>query len=499
MSNTIPKAWLVSVSSGFLLGIGFIFPTLWWLCFVGLAPILFLYRVKTFTRFEAFWYAWLTGFILHLFALYAILWHTLPLDWFGVSSSVAEFVLIGGIWIFTAGTLALGTGLFGLLLKSTDRFGAGFVIVPLAWIISEWFGSFLFSIIHLGPDTLIGAHFTLGHIGYLLANDIVLLQAAWLGGVYALGFLVVFINVVLLECAFRFGKRERFVALCVVVALVPLCMIARSAIENVIPPTNAPLRLTLVATTNPSILYMEAGEEERRAEVVLSLLKNTESADILLIPEGLELMRYAKPEERDLLLEKFDMIVDARTLRKTGGEKVSRALFWYSDGPLDFSEKQFTLPLGEHAPYIYRALAAFAPEEFRTQFLRTRALISGEEHRLASLEEGSISVRFCNETMSPSLYASDTSRGAVLFANVASHGWFHGSHTVYEQMQTIAKVRAVESRRWYVQASNMVPSFAIDPYGHVVAETGWGEPGILTVSVFPQNIATPYTRLVRFF
>ena len=63
-------------------------------------------------------------------------------------------------------------------------------------------------------------------------------------------------------------------------------------------------------------------------------------------------------------------------------------------------------------------------------------------------------------------------------------------------MQNVAKVRAVESRRWYIQSGNMVPAFAVDSYGQVVGETEWGTSQVLSVRAPVLEERTAYSRLI---
>src|SRR5262249_21531644 len=58
----------------------------------------------------------------------------------------------------------------------------------------------------------------------------------------------------------------------------------------------------------------------------------------------------------------------------------------------------------------------------------------------------------------------------------------------------LATMRAVETRRWLVRASNSGISAFIDPAGDVVASIPFGVASTLTHSVTPSQQLTPYVR-----
>ena len=161
----------------------------------------------------------------------------------------------------------------------------------------------------------------------------------------------------------------------------------------------------------------------------------------------------------------------------------------------DFQDKQFLIPFGEYMPIYTRAFmtavgrgeeyAGVIPRLDRRPGYNTRPLAAGS---------ALVGVLFCNEVTSPTLYRSLAEEGAGVFINIASHGWFHGSYIVAQQMRSVAIVRAVESRRWYVQASDVAPSFVLDPYGRVAITSAWGLTGSVEATVEIRHDQTPYVR-----
>jgi apolipoprotein N-acyltransferase len=481
--------------SGFFLGIGFFLPWLWWISFAGLLPLLKDEIFISHRPLILFWYGWLLGIVLYGIALWGFSWDTLPLTWYGIDSPLVQFLGVGANWLLTAGSLAVGTGVFVSVIRYVWRNKVSdLLVVPLAWVICEQIGSYTFDLVFLGPGSLVGGHFTLGHLGYLLSNDTVLLQLASVGGIYLLSFFVIFVNLAFYRLIITKPKQFSVVSICTIALII---YIGVYAAINFVPHTQGqPIEILALSRYIPAKFHTTPEVGRARAEATLSLLSGHQ-ADILLLPEGAALTKYLTPQELAQLQSQFKVIVDEQNVHEGVEVSFSRALFLYQDGTTAIHEKELPLPVGEYMPYLHRLVLNFLPEAFRRQVLSIRSVTSGSDQNFVGLGSAQVSVRFCNEVMSPSLYADDVATGATLLANISSHGWFHGSRFVYENMRSAAKVRAVESGRWYVQASNMVPAFAIDSYGRVIGESAWGNPAALTIQVESRSSMTIYGRIIH--
>ena len=484
----------LSILSGVLLGIGFVIPSLWFISLFGLVPFLFGVQREQPNATQAFLHGLLIWFILQGSALHAIFWHTLPVDWYGISSWWVQILVVFGSWMLAVAILALGVGLFGGVqrwVKTDSMFDV--LIIPALWVLCEILSSLVFSVITIGPGSLVGAHFTLGYLGYLLANDLVLLQTAWFGGVYFLSFVVIAVNVLLYRLFITKG-RERVLlyvlsAILIVLYVFSNGIFTRSSHEY----DGMYLDIAAVSTYAVPKLHLTDEEERERSAHIFSLIHgiSLSKADVVVLPESATFFRNLSGE---MFPEDPRLIIDSNTIVTAEGSNHSHAIFRYSKIPPQETDKQLMLPLGEYMPYLYRGLLLFASREFRAQVLDTRAYVQGEGSILARVSEVPMSVRFCNEVMSPYLYTRDVRKGAKVLINLSSHSWFHGSHAVYQQMQNIAKVRSVESGKWYVQSGNMVPAFMLDSLGRVIGETTWGTPQVLSMQVPMREEETPYTR-----
>lgn len=484
--------------SGALFGIGFVMPALWPLALVGVVPLLYLIRREQQTARMAFLYGWIAGFVLHLCALAAIFWGILPIDWFGIHSSALQVLIVGASWLLAAATLGTGTGLFLLFalpfIRDMRERRYLYLTLPLLWAATEWAGAIIFSIVSAGPGSLIGAHFSLGHIGYLLASDIAIAQAAVLGGVYLLSALAIAAGTAVYRFIFDATRRERL-------ALSALFLIASSGIigghlflsRSDSEKSGDSISIAVVSADAPPKLYLSRQEEEERADRLLAIMKSVPSTtQAVFLPEGATFGRYG-----DVSQVPFLLVVDSENIMDAAGASHSIVVFHYSNGERVQSSKQFVLPMGEYLPYMYRAgLRIFASADFAEQVLGTRSFVGGRETHVAKLDNARIAVRFCDEVMSPFLYSNDAAHGASLFANISSYSWFHGSPAVFREMQLIARVRAIENRRSYAQSSNMASAYILDAYGRLVGETRFSAYDVVITNAPSSESKTPYTYFI---
>src|SRR6202142_3119243 len=126
-------------------------------------------------------------------------------------------------------------------------------------------------------------------------------------------------------------------------------------------------------------------------------------------------------------------------------------------------DKIHLVPFGEFVPY--RRLLWFAG--------RLTADIGdftpGNSNGVGVLPEGSFGVFICYEAIFPAQVREFTLSGAQLLVNISNDGWF-GRSSAPAQHLMMARVRAVENRRWLLRDTNNGFTASIDPYGRVIAE-----------------------------
>jgi apolipoprotein N-acyltransferase len=110
------------------------------------------------------------------------------------------------------------------------------------------------------------------------------------------------------------------------------------------------------------------------------------------------------------------------------------------------------------------------------------------------LPGGAFGVFICYEAIFPAQVRQYTLQGAQLLINVSNDGWF-GRSSAPAQHLMMARVRAVENRRWLLRDTNNGFTASIDPYGRVVAEL---PTDVRTELDAPYGLRTGLSPYVRF-
>jgi apolipoprotein N-acyltransferase len=93
---------------------------------------------------------------------------------------------------------------------------------------------------------------------------------------------------------------------------------------------------------------------------------------------------------------------------------------------------------------------------------------SGTRYTVGDLRGGHFSVFICYEAVFPDEIRRFVLDGANLLINISNDGWFGRSAAPPQHLQ-MARVRAVEHRRWLLRDTNNGYTVSVDPYGRIVA------------------------------
>lgn len=144
-------------------------------------------------------------------------------------------------------------------------------------------------------------------------------------------------------------------------------------------------------------------------------------------------------------------------------------------------DKTRLLPFAESAPLGERWTADSGPYTAGT-----------DRHPLATTA-GSIGAFVCGEALFPSVARDLARAGAVLLANPSNDHWF-GAAAGAEQHLRVARLRAIENRRWLLRPTTTGASAVIDPAGRVVARSRGAGPEVLVATAHRSTVVTPAQR-----
>lgn len=498
------------LASAFLLGIGFLFSELplYPLAFLGVA-LFVVNTLKSTSKKSAFFKGWGVGFIFYILVFANITTGSFPIDWMGIEGVVFQWLTIILVWTVVPLFMGIGYGVLGWLIYTfkTDSW-YDLLTIPLMWVVCEILAAWFFSLVTLGEGTLLGGHFTLGFLGYLFANNLAILQLASLGGVYALSFLLVALGVLIARWwELPKGKTKKqsgiglLILICFILILSPAYSIFLSHRETA-ESTNT-INVAVISRYIPASIDEDIEYWNQRQDELRELIAPLRDIDLLVFPESSVFLTNGKygTEQTSALLRKLNsediLVIDSGDTRSDDGTLRSLGTY-YTYTKTITGEKQFLVPFGEYLPYMYvLPMKLLGQKELVNKVQSLRGYKPGMKNINPEIAGATVAVRFCDEVMSPSLYQNQVNNGANILVNMSSFSWFHGKSGTYQQIKNVAKVRAVENSRWYVQSGNMAPAFILDHHGRVVDETELGIESVLVAKVPSRDIKTLFNLIGR--
>ena len=165
--------------------------------------------------------------------------------------------------------------------------------------------------------------------------------------------------------------------------------------------------------------------------------------------------------------ERAPVVVDTMGLgaapNSTGRyDQFGSASFYLPDGTYAGRyDKMHLVPFGEYTPY--KQLFFFAGH-----LLDGLNFVPGTERRLFSVGGHRYGVFICYESIFGDEVREFAQRGAEVLVNLSDDGWYGDTSAPWEHLD-MARMRAIENRRWLLRATNTGVTASIDPEGRIVA------------------------------
>jgi apolipoprotein N-acyltransferase len=261
-----------------------------------------------------------------------------------------------------------------------------------------------------------------------------------------------------------------------------------------LPPEKDPLTVAIVSSDVPQEIKLDGGSLLPLLEGYIALGKEAAASvpDLIIFPESI-LPGYILRDER--LLPEFIHLAQeahASVLFGTGdirnGKVYNSVVLLFPNGKIiDIYDMVRPVPFGETIPCrdllerigLKRFIASFLPQE----------LSRGEEFFPIG---GIIGTPICFESTFPTATRELTRQGATLLITVTNDAWFIKSSEMDAHFANVV-FRAVETRRYMIQAANGGISGVVDPQGKIIAGT-IGE-GILRSEISHVEGRSVYTQL----
>jgi apolipoprotein N-acyltransferase len=376
--------------------------------------------------------------------------------------------------------LSLFPAAMAWLLSETQRGSRdGFLCLafPAAWALSEWLRSWLFT------------GFPWLNLGYSQLES-PLVGFAALVGVYGLGFITA-LSAGLLSLMVTAKGRSRFVA----VILLPLIWLAAWELDQHqwTQPAGEPLTATLIQGNIPQELKWRPDQQRETLDRYVELTREHLDSDIVVWPET-AVPAFYDQVETDFLIPLGEQMQAQGVSLVTGIPVLDRQQWRYYnsiislDQPGAFYYKVHLVPFGEYLPLRdwLAGVLSFLPVP-QSDF--TAGLIDQPLLTVAGYPAGT---SICYEIAFGEQLIHALPEAAFLI-NVSNDAWF-GDSLAPHQHQEMARMRARETGRYVLRATNTGISAIIDNRGNIIARTRQFETGVVTAPVVPRKGATPYVR-----
>jgi apolipoprotein N-acyltransferase len=389
------------------------------------------------------------------------------------------------------GGLICATFSTGVALASRKSKLLACALAPFLWTVLEYFRTNI---------PIIGSSWDLS--GYPAARSMALLQITSVTGIYGLCFLIAAFGS-LSAYAVLTKTRQAWTSVAIVTILLLLvALIGPYLIPNAIPRCVAHLVQTNFPQSEsypPDWLQAHAGELDQLEHISIDAAHQVPGIIIWPeVPAPFSFLEQPFADRAKLIAQDSGnyFLVGVLDWRRNADGKFlafNSAVLLNPQGQRVFGyDKIHLLPFGEYVPL--RGWLTFAK--------KLTADISdftpGSTYGVAQLPQGKFGVFICYEAIFPSEVRQFTANGAQLLVTISNDGWF-GRSSAPEQHMAMARVRAVENRRWLLRDTNNGYTESIDPYGRTAAQLPLDIRGQLDAPYDFRSDLTPYAKFGDWF
>jgi apolipoprotein N-acyltransferase len=153
-------------------------------------------------------------------------------------------------------------------------------------------------------------------------------------------------------------------------------------------------------------------------------------------------------------------------------------------------DKMFLVPFGEFVPPLFNWVNRITKEAGDFQPGTSIVVPNAGGHRIGTV--------ICYESAFPHLVRRFSARGAEVLINMTNDGYF-GRTSARQQHLLLARMRAIENRRWLLRPTNDGITVSIDPSGRIVDRLPSLEQRVGRLGFSWIAEQTPYTRFGDWF
>jgi apolipoprotein N-acyltransferase len=481
------QAWLLAIVSGILQVLIFPSPSLYFLGWVALAPLLVAIlrngsangdvldasgeSVSAITTGQAFWLGYVCGIFWYLGSCY---WIYSTMHLYGGLPPM----LSAGIVLLFALYLGLYHGVFAALLAKIAK-PRGDVTYPRirqkAMRRALYSIPFLWVAIELARTHITGFPWDL--LGTSQVSNIPLAFVSRWTGVYGVSFAVALVNTAFAAALLAHARRRSELLGVAVMAAI----IFQAGVLIKPRPSNWTHKAMLVQSNIPvlnegwTVQYFDKIIKDLQAASTFVDTNEPHPEPRLIVwPESPAPFYIPDPKFREGLAEVAEsqkafvlagsLGVDHPEGAEAASALLNSAVLVKPDGSLGLRyDKIHLVPFGEYVPFkrlfnfagkITKEIGDFSP---------------GRERTIFQLDGHKVGVFICYESVFPDEIRLFPKRGAEVLVNISNDGWY-GESSAPGQHLNMARMRAIENNRWVLRATNNGYTASIDPFGRLVDE-----------------------------
>jgi apolipoprotein N-acyltransferase len=457
----------LSTGTGVLLALAFPQPHWGLLAWVALVPLLMVALEAK--PAAAFGWGFVSGAV----------FFSITVSWlYGFFRSYGEMSVAtaAGVLGLMVAILSLYPAAYALAVRWMTRTGTGWALAvsPFFWVALE-----------LGRGHMPAIGFPWNLLGYAVSDRLGLVQLVTLTGIYGLSFVVAAYNALLL-----WAWRERGAKAIGTWAAVTAALVLTITVGGRLVPRPAGQHAS----------YASNWEQQNAAEFAaidrLTIDAGRSAPGLIIWPEApapfsfedpwfvAQATKIAQQSRSDFLAG-----VDEWTYpRGAAPQAANSAVMVDAAGRRIFRyDKIHLVPFGEYVPW--RRWLWFA----RRLTGGIGDFTPGSERTVGRMDGGTFAVFICYEAIFPNEVRQFADRGAELLVNISDDGWYGHSKALAQHLN-MARVRAVENRRWLLRDTNTGLTAVIDPYGRIRGRLPPDTRAALTARYDFRSGRTLYTR-----
>lgn len=431
------------------------------------------------------------------FVLTSVPWIATVLSVHGGLSTVGGW----GVLLLIAAAWGVLLGTFAWCVNRVARRDANMACTaaPFLWVTFEFIRAHL-------PEI----SFPWNLLGYPAGTNLAMVQLTTLTGIYGLSFVVAAFNSLIAwaDAAKSTAIVKRLGIIAGTTALILLVMFGG---EKIVPKAVANHSARAVQPNFPEVEsygqdWFGAHREDLVELEALSLEDTAKHPDLIIWPEapapfswqdaqfGRFASRIAIDAQRPFLAGTIEWKLETLPSGAHVHAPYNSAVMVDGNGRRILAyDKMHLVPFGEYEPFplIHRVVASVSSE--------VGGFRKGTNRVVGTLPNGfKFGTYICYEAIYPGEIREFANRGANLFINISNDGWF-GKSAAAEQHLRMARVRAVENRRWLIRVTNNGITAAVDPYGRTFTSIPRDVRGAADLPYDFRTDQTLYTRFGDWF